>query len=359
MRGGMDFPQSRCVGAVPKLIFKGKERKEQKMLTIRSKSLNLFFVSVIVLCCTFMWIGDALAKGEYPTKPVKLIVPWKAGGGTDALMRIIAHYAGQYLGQPMVVVNVSGVGGTLGARQGKDAKPNGYTLTATHESVISSYIVGVAEFNYSSFIPVANMTLTPAIVATRADASWNTMRELVADAKKRPGEITFGATLGSTSHFFPLEIAYKAGMEFKIVGYEGTADRQAALLGGFIDLGESNPAAGRKYFQAKKLKGLGIATEERHPMLPNVQTLREQGVDVLFSVNRGICAPLRTPKSIIDKLAAVFKKVSQNPEFIERISTVGTLVVYRNPDEYKAYIENQTKALSQLAKEFGIKPKKK
>jgi tripartite-type tricarboxylate transporter receptor subunit TctC len=329
------------------------------MLKFRCKSLNLFFVSVIVLCCTFIWIGDALAKGEYPTKPVKLIVPWKAGGGTDALMRIIAHYAGQYLGQPMVVVNVGGVGGTLGARQGKDAKPDGYTLTATHESVISSYIVGVAEFNYSSLIPVANMTSTPAMLAARADAPWNDVRDLVADAKKRPGEITFGATLGSTSHFFPLEIAYKAGIKFRIVGYEGTADRQRALLGGFIDLGESNPAAGKKYFEAKRLKGLGIATPKRHLLHPTVGTLKEQGVDIQFAVNRGICAPLKTPKPIIKKLAAALKKVSQNPEFIERIDKLGSLVVYRSPSEYKAYIDDATKTWSQLAKEIGMKKKKK
>jgi tripartite-type tricarboxylate transporter receptor subunit TctC len=316
------------------------------------------FIIALALCGIVIWNGVAIA-GEYPEKPVKLIVPWKAGGGTDALMRLIAHYASKYLGETMVVVNVPGVGGTLGARQGKDAKPDGYTLAATHESVISSYIVGVAEFNYSSFIPIANMTLTPAIVAAKADAPWNNMKDLVAEAKKRPGEITFGATLGSTSHFFPLEIAHKAGIELKIVGYEGTADRQAALLGGFIDLGESNPAAGKKYFEAKKLKGLGIATDERHAMVPDVATLREQGVDVLFAVNRGVCAPLKTPKPVVNKLAAVFKKAAQDPEFIKKINNLGTVVKYRSADEYRAYIKEETKRLTQLAKTFGIKVKKK
>jgi tripartite-type tricarboxylate transporter receptor subunit TctC len=258
-----------------------------------------------------------------------------------------------------VVVNVPGVGGTLGARQGKDARPDGYTLTATHESVISSYIVGVAEFNYSNFIPIANMTSTPAMLAARADAPWNDLRDLIADAKKRPGEITFGATLGSTSHFFPLEIGQKGGIKFKVVGYEGTADRQAALLGGFIDLGESNPAAGKKYFQAKKLKALAIATPKRHPLHPTVPTMKEQGVDIEFAVNRGICAPLKTPKPIVKKLATVFKKASEDPEFMGKISNLGSLVVYRSPDEYKAYIDRATKTWTQLAKEIGLQKKKK
>jgi tripartite-type tricarboxylate transporter receptor subunit TctC len=328
------------------------------MTGLWDKSSFRIFIVALAVCCITTWSGSAFA-GEYPEKSIKLIVPWKAGGGTDALMRLVAHYGGKYLGQTMVVVNVPGVGGTLGARQGKNAKPDGYTLTATHESVISSYIVGVAEFNYSSFIPIANMTSTPAMLAARADAPWDNLKDLVADAKKRPGEITFGATLGSTSHFFPLEIGKKAGIKFKVVGYEGTADRQAALLGGFIDLGESNPAAGKKYFEAKKLKGLAIATPKRHPLHPNVGTMKEQGVDIEFAVNRGVCAPLKTPKPVIKKLAAAFKKASEDPEFVKKISGLGSLVVYRSPKEYKAYIDASTKTWSQLAKEIGLKKKKK
>jgi tripartite-type tricarboxylate transporter receptor subunit TctC len=259
----------------------------------------------------------------------------------------------------MVVVNVPGVGGTLGARQGKDAKADGYTLTATHESVISSRIVGVSDFDYSDFIPIANMTLTPAMVAAQPDAPWNDMKDMIAAAKKNPGTIKFGATLGSTSHFFPLDIGHQAGIEFKIVGYEGTAKRQAALLGGFIDLGESNPAAGKKYFEAKKLKPLGIATQERHELLPNVPTLQEQGVNVLFAVNRGICAPLNTPQPIIEKLGAIFKKVSQDPEFIQKIGSLGSDVKYRDQVGYQAYIKEETSRLDMLAQKFDVQAKKK
>ena len=315
-------------------------------------------IGLIILCLAFLGVTPAIAA-DYPTKPVKLIVPWGAGGGTDALMRVVAHFATKYLGQSMVVVNVPGVGGTLGARQGKDAKPDGYTLTATHESVISSRIVGVSDFDYSNFIPIANMTLTPAMVAAQPKATWNDMKDMIAAAKKNPGTIKFGATLGSTSHFFPLDIAHQAGIEFKIVGYEGTAKRQAALLGGFIDLGESNPAAGKKYFEAKKLKPLGIATEKRHKLLPDVPTLKEQGINVLFAVNRGVCAPLKTPQAIIDKLSQVFAKVAQDPEFIAKIATLGSDVKYRDHSAYKAYIKEETARLTMLAEKFNVKAKKK
>jgi tripartite-type tricarboxylate transporter receptor subunit TctC len=313
---------------------------------VYKKSLALL-AALAVLVTVFgalpAWAGD------YPLKSVQLIVPWGAGGGTDAIMRVVAHYATKYLGKPMVVVNVPGVGGTLGARQGKDAKPDGYVLTATHESVISSKIVGVSDFDYSDFIPLANLTLTPAMVAARADAPWNDMKEMVADAKQNPGKIKFGATLGSTSHFFPLEIESVAGIKFNIVGYEGTAKRQAALLGGFLDLGESNPAAGRKYFQAKKLKPLGIATEERHPLVPDVPTLKEQGYSVYLGVNRGVCAPKGTPAEVLAKLNEVFANVAKDPEFIKKINELGSDVKYRDQAAYQEYIQAETKRLRKLA----------
>jgi tripartite-type tricarboxylate transporter receptor subunit TctC len=335
------------------LAKKAKEEGSMKKVKVKVRSLAILLFPLILWCSFFLDKGSLFAA-EYPEKPIKLIVPWKAGGDTDVLMRIIAHYGGKYLGQPMVVVNVGGVGGTLGARQGKDARPDGYTLTATHESVITSNIVGVAEFNYSSFIPLANMVGTPGIIAARSNAPWSNIRELIADARKRPGQITFGATLGSTSHFVPLEVAHAAGIEFKIVGYEGTADRQTALLGGFLDLGESNPASGKKYFQAKKLKALGIATVKRHPMIPDLPTLKEQGLDVIIEVNRGICAPLNTPKPIVDKLVTALGKASEDPEFIKKIKDLGTSVKFLPTEEYKAHIEKETRRYTVLAQKFGL-----
>jgi len=322
----------------------------------RNELFFKLFRGVLVSFCFLAFLGSGTTQAStYPSQPVRLIVPWAAGGDTDAVMRMVAHYAGKYLGQPMVVVNVPGVGGTLGARQGKDAKPDGYTLTATHESVISSKTVGMADFDYSSFIPIANLVNTPAMVAGRGDAPWSNMKEVVTDAKKRPGQITFGATLGSTSHFFPLDISHKAGIDLKIVGYEGTAKRQAALLGGFIDLGESNPVVGQQYFRTKKLKPLGMATEKRHSLLPDVPTLREQGIDVLFGVNRGVCAPLNTPKEVISRLAEVFEKAAHDREFIKKIDELGSDVLYLDQSAYKEYIDKEIKRLDILAKKFNIK----
>ena len=328
------------------------------MLRNRSKSLTLLFASVTVLCVALMWAGDAAAKSKYPSKPVQLIVPWKPGGGTDVVMRIITHYASQCLEEPMVVVNVPGVGGTLGPRKAKDAKPDGYTLVTLHQTLIFSKLSGVCDFAYSSFIPIAGMTNTPDILTVRGDAPWNNLKELIEDAKKRPGEITYGGTFGTTTHFFPLQVGRKAGVEFKFVSYEGTAERQTALLGGHIDMAPTNITSGKKYFEAGKFKALGIATKERHPLIPNVPTLKELGMDVQSALYRGMWAPLGTPKPIIDELTGVFKKVAENPEFVKKITDLGSFVQFAPQDEYKAIMDAEVKKITKLVETVGMKRKK-
>lgn len=307
--------------------------------------------AVLVMALAFT-AGPALA--EYPEKPVKLIVPWKAGGGTDALFRVVAHYATKYLGQPVVIVNAPGVGGTLGARQGKDARPDGYTLTATHESVISSYLTGVSEFNYADFEPIACMAVNPIVISAQYNAPWKDMKDLIADAKKRPGKIKYGATLGSTSHFLPLWVATEAGIKLNIVGYEGTAPRRAALLGGFIDLTDNSAGAIKKYEEAKKMKGLAITSAKRHHLCPDVPTLIEQGVNIEFGVNRGICAPKGTPKAVMDKLEKAFKQVSEDAEYKDKLEKIGSIPNFRNRAEYAKFIDDSTKTYTALAKKFGL-----
>jgi len=317
------------------------------------------FKLILALSLALVIVFGSSAFAEYPEKPVQLIVPWKAGGGTDSLFRIVAHYAGKYLGQPVVIVNVPGVGGTLGARQGKDSKPNGYTLTATHESVISSYLTGVSEFNYSDFIPIANMAVNPIVLSAKWDAPWQNMKDLVADAKKRPNQVKYGVTLGSTSHFYALGIASNAGVKFKVIGYEGTAPRRAALLGGFIDLTDNPAGAIKKYAAAKKMKGMGITAEKRHHLCPDVPTMKEQGVNAVYGTNRGICAPLGTPKPIIEKVAKALKQVSEDPEFLKKLEAIGSTSNYMDAAGYKAYIEEATGLYTKLAKEFGLYKMKK
>ncbi len=176
------------------------------------------FTCLILLFCSFFFIASPGVSADYPKKAVKLIVPWKAGGGTDAIMRVFAEYLGKELGGTVVIVNVPGVSGTLGLKQGVEAEADGYTLVTLHESVICTYLTGVSTFNFDNVLPIANITSTnitstPIIMAVGKDARWNDMRDLTAYAKQHPGEVKFGASLGANAHFTILDYSDMAGVE--------------------------------------------------------------------------------------------------------------------------------------------------
>ena len=320
---------------------------------VRMSAKGLF---VSLCCCMVLVFSSALQAGAaaYPEKAVQLLVPWGAGGDSDASMRIFAHYLGEELGKPVVVVNVPGAGGNLGNRQGKDAAADGYTITMVHESVVTSALVGMADFTYEDFALVANVCYAPMYLATRPDAPWNNVQEMAAYAKENPGKITFGATLGSVSHFFPLDVAYTGKMDIKIIGYDGTAKRMQGLLGSFIDLGEANPGTASDLFSSGKLKLLGSASEERFELTPDAPTLKEQGLPVFIGVTRGIVAPKGTPEPVLARLEEACQKVCDNPEYKEKIKASGSVSHFRNRADYQKLLADMTAHMRTLAENFNI-----
>ncbi|HEU5394713.1 MAG TPA: tripartite tricarboxylate transporter substrate binding protein, partial [Candidatus Methylomirabilis sp.] len=188
---------------------------------MRARGFAAWALLVVAAVVAAAWVGAA----GYPDRPVKLIVPWAAGGDTDAILRVFANTAEKHLGQSVVVTNITGASGTVGAREAKKSPSDGYTIYSGHDYLHTTYWTGVSEISYKDFEPICLLSATPSIVATHGKAKWSSMKELLADAKKRPGEITFGATLGSTSHFFPAMIEKETGVRWKYVSYEGTAPR--------------------------------------------------------------------------------------------------------------------------------------
>ena len=293
-------------------------------------------------------------KVEYPTKPITLIVPWNAGGDTDAIWRTVGKYLEKELGQTIVIQNIGGGSGAVGAQEALQAKPDGYTLLAGHDSIALSYVLGKTEFSYSDFEPIALMTSNPEIVATVTGSQFTDMDKVIAYAKEHPGELTFGASLGSTSHYTPAAIEAATGIDFKMVGYEGTADRMTAVLGGHINFGGVSIPAAKEYVAAKKMILLGIASEERDPNLPDTPTLKEQGIDVISRTNRGLFAPKETPEEIIQILRDALEKVSEKPEFQADIEKLGTYVQFMG-DDYGAWLEENQAQMDKVAEESGMK----
>jgi tripartite-type tricarboxylate transporter receptor subunit TctC len=295
----------------------------------------------------------APAFAAYPDRPVKLIVPWAAGGDTDVIYRAFGPHLQKHLGETVVIANVGGASGTKGAKEAKDSPADGYTIFAVHDSLHSTYYTGVADVKWDDFEPICLVSATPSIVTASPKTPWSDMKALVADAKAKPGQISVGASLGSTSHFFPALVEKAAGIKFKYVPYDGTAPRMNALLGGHIDLGESNLTQKGKA-DAGQLKFLAIATDKRVPELPSVPTLKELGINVTYAVNRGLLALKGTPPEALAKLVAACGAAAKEPAFAAAMKQQGTEVHYLAPRQYTEFLKENDKLNQELARDLGM-----
>ena len=237
------------------------------------------------------------ATAQYPDRPVKMIVPWAAGGDTDNIFRPFAPLLQKQLGQTVVIANVGGASGTAARRKRRTRPPTATRSTRCTTTSTRPTTPASPTCNYTDFEPICLIASTPSVLTASPKTPWKDWKGLLADAKERPGQITVGATLASTSHFFPALIEKAAGVKFKYVSYEGLAPRMNAILGGHIDLTDSNLTQKGKV-EAGQLKFLAIATEKRHPEMPNVPTLKELGVNVVYDVNRGVMVPKGTPADV-------------------------------------------------------------
>jgi tripartite-type tricarboxylate transporter receptor subunit TctC len=298
-------------------------------------------------------LASSLAFAQYPDRPVKLVVPWAAGGDTDNIFRPFAPLLQKQLGQTVVIANVGGASGTKGAKEVKDSPADGYTLYAVHDYIHSTYYAGVADVQYTDFEPICLIASTASVLTASQKTPWSDWKTLLADAKARPNQITVGATLASTSHFFPALIEKAAGIKFKYVSYEGLAPRMNAILGGHIDLTDSNMTQKGKV-EAGQLKFIAIATEKRSPEMPNVPTLKELGVNVVYDVNRGLMVPKGTPADVIGKLESSCAAAAKDPAFAQAMKLQATDVRYMGRKEYAAWLKGNDELNKTLAKDLGL-----
>jgi tripartite-type tricarboxylate transporter receptor subunit TctC len=308
------------------------------------------FLSATVLAVT----ATTSLAADYPDRAIKLIVPWAAGGDTDVIFRPLAPLLQKYLGQPIVISNTGGASGTVGEREAAGAAPDGYTLFGAHDFIHSVYFGGMTDLKYDqAFEPVCMIASTPSVVTVGAKTPWKSFKELVEDAKKRPSEIVVGASLGSTSQYSMAIAAKAAGIKFKYVPYDGTAKRMNALLGGHIDVGDSNLTQKSKV-EAGLLRFLANMSEKRTTGLEDVPTLKELGYDVEYSVNRGIMVPHGTPADVIAKLNDACAKATKEQDYAKAMLLQGTEVRYMDPKGYTAYLKKTDAETKDVAKDLGL-----
>lgn len=299
--------------------------------------------------------ASTAALAAYPERPIKMIVPWAAGGDTDNIFRPFAPLLQKNLGAnaTVVIANVGGASGTTGAREAKAAAPDGYTIFSVHDYIHLTYYTGIADVNYTDFEPVCLISATPSVLTASAKTPFKDFAGLIADAKARPNQISVGATLGSTSHFFPLLVQRSAGVQFKYVSYDGLAPRMNAILGGHIDLTDSNLTQKGKV-EAGQLRFLAIASEKRDAQMPSVPTLKELGHNIVYEVSRGLLLPKGTPNDVIAKVESACAAAAKDPAFDDAMKKQGTKVDYRDRKGHLEFLKSADALNRSVLKEIGL-----
>ncbi|WP_417382904.1 Bug family tripartite tricarboxylate transporter substrate binding protein [Gimesia sp.] len=276
----------------------------------KTKLTGAVFSMVVALCGV-----SPLAHSAFPEKPITVIVPFGAGGGSDTLMRSLQKVIKKQrsLSQPIVVLNVGGAGSTIGSRRVKEAPADGYTYLLSHFALLSSTATKVADFEPNAFEPVAQVSQQCLLYAVQNDAKWKNLRELFDDAKANPGTIKEAINIGAVVHVtsWMLSDAY-GGVPLRYVQAGGGAKRFASLLGGHVDAAQFSTSEFVR-FSPKGIRALAYAGPTRHPELPDIPTAIEQGMDTVACINDWFFAPAGSPKENTQIFAdAVIKAVKSD-----------------------------------------------
>jgi tripartite-type tricarboxylate transporter receptor subunit TctC len=292
---------------------------------------------------------------DIPCSTAKMIVPWNAGGDTDIVFRLVTNSInGSGFKPKLQVVNIGGQSGNKGAKEAKESKPDGCTLFAIHESMITTYLAGRVEFTWDAFTPVARLTYTPSVLGGNSATPYDDMKGLVSYAKQNPGSVRVGVTTGSTSQFVNLLVEDATDTTFKYVPYEGTRERLTAILAKNIDVGEMNILTAKKYLQEGSMKAFGIATEKRDPLMPDLPTLREQGIDVVYGLHRGVVLPKGASAEVVKHYEAAFEKAMKDPEVTKALDEKGTWVVYLGAKDYEEFFKKSYADHEKVAIKIGM-----
>jgi tripartite-type tricarboxylate transporter receptor subunit TctC len=303
-------------------------------------------------------LGVATAQGQaYPEKPIRLIVPYPPGGLTDASARTVAKSLSERLRQPVVIENIAGGGGNIGADKAAKSPADGYTLYVGNNATvgINTLIYKKLPFDpISDFVPITLYAESQTILVVHPSLPVRNVAELIALAKSRPGQLNFGSTgTGGLSHLAGELFKSIAGVQMTHVPYKGTGPAQSDLLGGQIQLMFNDTAV--PHIKAEKLRALAVTGGKRWPQLPDVPTFAELGIQGYETYNWfGILAPRGTPGAIIGRLNRELVAVMQEPAVQEWMRSRGAEPATSSPEEFAVYIRKDLAKWARLVKEVGI-----
>jgi len=295
----------------------------------------------------------SVAGHAYPDRPITLVISWSAGGTLDAAARTIYPFMEPELGQPLQVVYKPGASGQVGLTEFlHNARPDGYMLAAYLSPTIEAGYLDPerqAVYTLASFAPIAAQVVDPNVYIVRADSPFRDMAELIRAARDedRPVVSGVGGLMGD-DHMSLMRLQKLLGVEFCVSHFDGGAPTIAALYGGHIEFMVGNIGDAMGGYRAGELRVLGLAAEERSPMMPDVPTLREQGIDLTSAVVRGWVAPTGTPEEVLDTLERAMRRADAIPSYRERMAELGQPVGFMGRMEYARHLESEEARVAAL-----------
>ncbi|WP_036682200.1 Bug family tripartite tricarboxylate transporter substrate binding protein [Pelosinus fermentans] len=299
-----------------------------------------------------------MTTSKYPEKPITLIVPFSAGGGMDLLARAMEKTASTNLGQPLIIINKPGGGGTIGWNELAGAAPDGYTIGISGVDLILQSLYGSTKYNYPTALePIVQITSSPYVMVVQANQPWKNVDDLIGYARQHPGQIKIGNSgVGSVAHVLSEMLAHTAGITLESVPFRGGSEALTALLGGHIQATFTSPATIRDHIKNGTLRVVAVPNEQRltDPIFANAPTFKEQGLDIVFSNWMGVAIPKEMPIEVKTKLADGLKAIILDPEFKIKLENIGLQVDYLPPQEVQKKWLDDSQKISKIVKETGI-----
>lgn len=305
------------------------------------------------LAAALVMAGAALpVRAEYPERPITMIVPLAAGGGTDISARMVASYLEKEIGGRIVVVNKTGAAGEIGLTEVATAKPDGYTLGIINTpGIISIPIERSTRFTIDSFDFLAATTYDPGTISVHRDSPIKSIQDFVAEAKKRPGQLTVGTQgVGSAAHIALLFLEQAAGISLKPVPFTGSATARNALLSREVEAVGVNFGEALAFSQGTPWRTLGVMSSERNPLDASIPTFAEAGLKIETGSLRGFAGPKGMPKDVVQKLTEGLRRVAANPAFIEASKKTFQPPLYVEGEDYLRMLRVTDQQLRELWK---------
>jgi tripartite-type tricarboxylate transporter receptor subunit TctC len=301
--------------------------------------------------------AGAHAQDAYPSRPIKIIVPLAAGGGTDVLARVIALKLSAKLGQPVTVENRTGAAGNIGAEAVFRAPADGYTLLFTQPAplAVNKALYGKIPFEPENFVPIALVSLQDIMLAVNPKVPANTLQELIAYARANPGKLNYGSSgAGSAPHLAAELFKSMAGVDMVHVPYKGSAESMNATLGGQVDMTFFAFSSALPNAKAGKLRALAVGGKKRNPALPNAPSISEALPGYLATSWTAMVAPPGTPPAIAQKLQQAMAEVTKMPDVQSRMVEAGDETFEATPAQMTEFLKQETQRWGNLIKSANI-----